>query len=254
VTAIDVAVDALAHARERYAAQANLRFLQADVTALDQLPDASFDLIVSLETLEHVEAQEAMVAGFARLLAPGGLLLLSSPDKRTYSDATGFRNEHHVRELYREELLALLEPHFGAIRLFGQKLLFQSAIWSLEALPLRVEATTAIGDSKQLSPGLDHEPLYFIAVCARTAAELPSANGALLSLFGDREESVYRHYEHEVRKNIQAGGVLADLERRLAQAEARAQAAEQRASLAEARAVATAPGGLWSRLFSRHGR
>ena len=43
----------------------------ADVTALDALPDASFDTIVSFETLEHVEAQERMLAGFARLLAPG---------------------------------------------------------------------------------------------------------------------------------------------------------------------------------------
>jgi 2-polyprenyl-3-methyl-5-hydroxy-6-metoxy-1,4-benzoquinol methylase len=40
------------------------------VTALDQLPDTSFDVIVSFETLEHVQAQERMLAGFRRLLRP----------------------------------------------------------------------------------------------------------------------------------------------------------------------------------------
>ena len=104
VLGLDISSEAIAHARVRYAGQAGLRFDCLDVTTLKALPDASFDVIVSFETLEHVHAQEAMLDGFARLLAPDGLLLISSPDKRTYSDLRGYRNEHHVRELYRDEL------------------------------------------------------------------------------------------------------------------------------------------------------
>ena len=103
----------------------------------------SFDLVVSFETLEHVEAQDRMLAGFARVLAPDGLLIISSPDRRTYSDVAGFRNEHHVRELYRDELEALLAKHFPAHRLLGQKLLFQSAIWDLGSSPTHLDAVTA---------------------------------------------------------------------------------------------------------------
>ncbi len=223
VLGVDIDATALAHARSRYGTRANLRYEAGDATALDTLADGGFDLIVSLETLEHVEAQERMVAGFARLLAPGGLLLLSSPDKRTYSDLTGFRNEHHVRELYRDELLALLRPHFPAVRLFGQKLLFQSAIWSLDAAPTAVRADTATsGDAPGVQSGLQYDPLYFIALCARHESELPPDTDRLLSLFGDREESVYRHYEQEIRHHIASGAVLADLERRLADAQRRA--------------------------------
>jgi hypothetical protein len=36
-----------------------------------------------------------------------------------------------------------------------------------------------------------------------------------LSLFADREESVYAHYNHEVRKNMSAGARIAELEREL---------------------------------------
>ena len=44
--------------------------------------------------------------------------------------------------------------------------------------------------------------------------ELPQRLQAL-SLFGDREDSVYAHYNHEVRKNMTAGERIAELEREL---------------------------------------
>ena len=220
VVGVDLSPEAVTHARARYGGIANLAFEPGDATALDALPDASVDLIVSFETIEHVEAQARMLDGFARLLAPGGLLILSSPDKRTYSDATGFRNEHHVRELYREELEALLAPRFPAVRLFGQKLLFQSAIWDLGAQPARVETVTAGPDGAPSAEGLAYAPLYFIAVCAKSAGELPRDLEARVHLFGDSNESVYAHYQHEIRHNIAAGGVMAELERKLAECEA----------------------------------
>ena len=212
VTGLDVSAQAVAHAQARYGGIANLRYVQGDCTQLD-LADKSFDLVVSVETLEHVAAQEAMVAGFARVLADDGVFIVSSPDKRTYSDVTGFRNEYHVRELYRDELLALLAAHFPEVRLYGQKLLFQSAIWALDdaGAPVGVAASTAesaADGSTLLKSGLVYDPLYFIAVCSRRPlADLPQ-----LALFGDRAESVYAHYNHEVRKNIAAGGRIAELE------------------------------------------
>ena len=209
VLGVDIAESAIAHARTRYGAQPNLRFERADCTQLD-VPAASFDLIVSFETLEHVHAQEQLLAGFARALAPGGMLLVSSPDKHTYSDISGFRNEFHVRELYRDELLALLRAHFPHVRLYGQKLLFQSAIWRVDAAPSSVAAATLSADAMQVHAELAYAPLYYIAVCAREP--LPAALLPDLALFGDREESVYQHYNGEVHKNMAAGGRIAELE------------------------------------------
>jgi len=37
-----------------------------------------------------------------------------------------------------------------------------------------------------------------------------------LSMFGDREESVYAHYNHEIRKNMDAGARIAELEAEVA--------------------------------------
>jgi len=208
VVGIDIDAASVAHARSRYGAHANLRFEQGDATNLD-IPPGRFDLVVSFETLEHVEAQERMVSGFRRALGDDGVLVISSPDKRTYSEIAGFRNEFHVRELYREELLALLAPHFPNVRLYGQKLLFQSALWALDETQERSETWTASASGDSLSASLDYAPLYFIAVCAR--GELPEALPPM-SFFGDREESVYAHYNHEVQKNMKAGERIAELE------------------------------------------
>jgi SAM-dependent methyltransferase len=212
VLGIDIAENAIAHARARYGGLANLHFQRGDCTALE-VPPGCFDLVVSFETLEHVQAQEALIAGFARALAPDGILIVSSPDKHTYSEVSGFRNEFHVRELYRDELLALLTPHFPHVRLYGQKLLFQSMMWDTQRAPRSVVAATSAGDGAPVKAGFDYAPLYFIAFCSRQPlpATLPD-----LAVFGDREESVYQHYNGEVRKNIAAGGRIAELEAEIA--------------------------------------
>lgn len=211
VLGVDIADAAIAHARARYGMRSNLRFERGDCTALAVAP-GSFDLVASFETLEHVAAQRELIAGFARALTADGILIVSSPDKRAYSDVSGFRNEFHVRELYRDELLALLAPHFPQVRLYGQKLLFQSAIWNLGSEPRTVAAATQTESAVAPQSGLDYAPLYFIAVCSRRPLpELPD-----LSLFGDREESVYAHYNGEVRRNMAAGGRIAELEAEVA--------------------------------------
>lgn len=224
VLGIDISEATVAHARQRYAGLADLHFEQADVTALDRLADASFDLIVSFETLEHVQAQERMLAGFRRLLAPGGVLLISSPDKRTYSDLRDYRNEFHVRELYRDELETLLHAQFPAVRVYAQKLLFQSLLWDPDCAPTVVSAATLRADGS-LSRRPDYSALYFLAVCADSEAQLPPAGA--VHLFGDASESVYQHYDDEIRRHIAAGHRLIaqereieDLRARLARAEA----------------------------------
>ena len=103
----------LAHARSAYADRANLSFVEGSAAALP-LRDASVDMIVSFETIEHLPAadQPRMLAEFARVLVPGGVLVISSPNRPEYSDARGYTNPFHLCELDREKLAQLLAPHF----------------------------------------------------------------------------------------------------------------------------------------------
>jgi len=213
VLGLDIGADAVVHARARYADVARLRFEQADATALDAYPDASFDLILSFETIEHVHAQERMLDGFARLLAPGGLLLVSTPDKRTYTDLTGEVNPHHVRELYRDEFEALLALRFPVRRLYGQRNLFQSVLWSLDGRGGGAQADTLAVDGSVME-GVGPAPMYYLAACARDEQALASLPA--LSLFGDLAESVFNDYREEIRRNRAAAAHIAHLEAELA--------------------------------------
>jgi len=205
VSGVDRSEETIAHARRRYRA-ANLAFQVAD--CLDLPFDAdSFDCVVSFETLEHLADHDGLLREFRRVLRPEGFLLLSSPDRAVYSDQLGNRNEFHVRELYREELESLLRNHFPAFRLYGQRLQFHSAIWSLAGKP-GVGWLQERNGEVQASDTAFHDPVYFIALCATSKAHLPAV-AAGLSLFDDADESVYRHYYHEIRKNMEAGELLA---------------------------------------------
>ena len=218
VTGVDISEQAIAHARARYPAE-NLEFRVADCLRLP-FDDSTFDCIVSFETLEHLEDHRGLLSEFRRVLAAEGFLLLSTPDKAVYTDQQQNQNEFHVRELYRADFESLLASFFPAWRLWGQKLLFQSAIWSLEAgsgVAFQQEHEGKL--SEYSSP--HHDAVYFLALCAADPASLPEIEKGL-SLFDDAAESVYEHYYHEIRKNMMAGELLAEKERELAAMKAQA--------------------------------
>ncbi|AVP98965.1 hypothetical protein C7S18_18080 [Ahniella affigens] len=217
VDGVDLSAEAILHAKARYGAAPNLRFHQGNALELP-FADHQFDAVVSFETLEHLVEQEQLLAGFRRVLKPDGFLLISSPDKRVYSDLTGYQNEFHLKELYRDELIDLLQRFFPATRVFGQKLMFQSTIVAEDGHFER--ATVAFGEagSSAVTEAFALDPVYFIVACAARADALPALPG--LHGFSDQSESVYRHYEHEIRKNMQAGQMLIDRDERIAKLEA----------------------------------
>jgi SAM-dependent methyltransferase len=209
VTGVDISAEAVEHAEARYGSD---RLSFACASCLDlPMEDKAVDVVVSFETLEHLAEHDELLIEFRRVLKPEGFLLMSSPDRKTYSDETGYSNPFHVRELYQHEFSDLLSRHFPAFRMMGQKLIFVSALWSLDGK----------GDSQWLSDRPDQDPLhpiwpplYFIAAAAENEHSLPSLPSA--SLYGDEAESVYQHYNDEVRKHIRAGELLAERDAEIA--------------------------------------
>ncbi len=62
---------------------------------LSEYPDGSFDVIISFETLEHVENPQVLLGEFYRLLTPGGRVIVSVPND--WSDETGVDpNPYHL--------------------------------------------------------------------------------------------------------------------------------------------------------------
>ena len=196
VTGADLAQDAIAHARRRYAAQANVEFHKADCAALP-FADGSFDAVVSFETIEHVARQDAFLDEVRRVLRSDGLFILSCPNKIEYTDKRGVVNAFHVRELYREELAALLAPRFAHAAWYGQRPGFFSVLWP-ESGPATAEIFEVSADTAD-APAAGHtRPLYFIVVASASAEALARVRPRL-SVLADRDEWVYRDYENVTR-------------------------------------------------------
>ncbi|HEY0164360.1 MAG TPA: bifunctional 2-polyprenyl-6-hydroxyphenol methylase/3-demethylubiquinol 3-O-methyltransferase UbiG [Sphingomicrobium sp.] len=82
VTAIDAAPELIEVARAHAAGQGlAIEYRAAAVEAIE----GQFDLITSLEVIEHVADPRAFIAALARRLAPGGLLILSTPNATGWS-------------------------------------------------------------------------------------------------------------------------------------------------------------------------
>lgn len=121
-TVVGVDYDAMAtrHARLRYP---RIRVVRGNVVALPFRP-ASFDSVVSMQVIEHLWDQPAHIAESARVLRPGGVLVLSTPNRLTFSPgydpATGApTNPFHTREFNAAELADLLSPYFSDITRYG---------------------------------------------------------------------------------------------------------------------------------------
>ena len=82
VVATDLNRGQLEYARSRTADLANLR-IEIDDISNSTLPEHRFDLVLCSEVLEHVPNVERAIAGIRRVIAPGGLLLLSTPQRHS---------------------------------------------------------------------------------------------------------------------------------------------------------------------------
>lgn len=92
---------------------ANVSFAVEDITAMG-FPDGSFDAVISMETVEHVD-EDLFVAETARVLRPGGLLIVSTPQNDWGFNVVPW----HVREYSVAEIRTLLEPAFEIVKVHG---------------------------------------------------------------------------------------------------------------------------------------
>jgi O-antigen biosynthesis protein len=123
---IEIDADTVTAARAEFR-HPNLRYEQGDARALP-LPNASIDVAVSFETLEHLAEQDVFLSELHRVLRPDGLLIISTPDRDIYSPPGATPNPFHVLELTKVEFRALLHRHFTHSVCAGQRALIGSLI------------------------------------------------------------------------------------------------------------------------------
>ncbi len=173
VTGMDIDSGSIDKAAKKYQKE-NLRFIQAGAEKIPAA-DAQFDLVVSFETLEHLADHDTMIKELKRVLKPGGLLLISTPDKKNYSDNRNYKNPFHLKELYRNEFEALLTSAFSQVRIYDQQMTHSSFINESNATGL----TTYSGNYTSIEKNKSGEALYMLALAADS--ELPALPNSLFT-------------------------------------------------------------------------
>ena len=113
VAGVDICPDAIAYASDKHATD-DVKYIVGDVTHTC-FDEGNFDVVVSFETIEHVENDTSLIDEFHRVLKPGGTLICSTPNQWPLEIAP-----HHVRVYDRASFLTVLSRKFEVLELKNQ--------------------------------------------------------------------------------------------------------------------------------------
>jgi SAM-dependent methyltransferase len=115
---VDLAPEAIYHARRTYR-RPNLRFLYSDLYGLD-LEDASFDLVCSLQVVEHLHHPELFMREAQRVMAPGGLCVITTPNRLLISPGRAEPvNPFHIVEYDSRQFMDFMRAFFAHVEMLG---------------------------------------------------------------------------------------------------------------------------------------
>jgi 2-polyprenyl-3-methyl-5-hydroxy-6-metoxy-1,4-benzoquinol methylase len=121
VTGVDLSEEAIAYATDHYSQR--IKFITDNA---ENFQSGCYDLIVSFETLEHLDERDKFLDNLHAMLKENGLLIISTPNKVITSpmkSPENIRNHYHKYE-YREKEFqeALKRSGFSITERYGQHL------------------------------------------------------------------------------------------------------------------------------------
>ena len=179
VVGVDGNPEAHEHARLKYA-RPGLSFEWGAVDTFGE--PRSFDAVVFLQTIEHVVDPAAVLAHLRRLLTPGGVTYVSTPNLLTLAPPGAAKSDNpwHLREYRADEFAALCRSVFARVELLGvfhaRKLWLHDVVLRLgwDRVHARLGITRAFydrftpaisSDDFALRPGPLDRALDFLAIC-----------------------------------------------------------------------------------------
>lgn len=161
VIGVDIDLESIELANDKYKST-NIEFVHGSTSSIPLL-DNAVDVVISFETIEHHDKHDEMMIEIKRVLNPNGILIISSPDKKYYSDNIGQNNIYHIKELYFEEFKFLINKYFEFSSFYFQKAYnFNSYISDSKSYG---EVVVFSGDNTQIVKNLI-EPLYNIVIAS----------------------------------------------------------------------------------------
>lgn len=169
VLGLDISEKNILYARKKYK-EPDLIYKFHD--AEQQLPEDDIDVIVSFETIEHVQRFDVVLNNFHDALKRSGLLIISSPNRKLTDPYLGPNDKpsfvYHVREFTVEKFKEFLtDAGFRNIQTFGQKQQFYFNSPFLEKHYKRLFKPGKKADPKVLALNSKLEPEYFVMIAEK---------------------------------------------------------------------------------------
>lgn len=169
VRGVDISEEAIAYAKENWALD-NIEFKVG--SAMDiPYPDNTFDAVAAFEVFEHLSDWRKFLSEIRRVLKPGGIVYISTPNKTLYSPGTKKPiNPHHVFEMTIPEFEEAVSQFFSLVRMHGQRTPTYNDhfIWSIvnpilftfkKIIPYKVNNTLKLKIINWIKPELDLEDI-----------------------------------------------------------------------------------------------
>lgn len=183
VTGVDISEEAIQTAQNVFS-HPNVKYTAAAAEKIDELFEKnSFDMVVSLETIEHVKNPDIFLSAIKKVLKPNGILILSCPNDHWYYGPGESENPFHLRTYYFNEFKELAESHFGGAYcyLLGKPIAgFGNFLWS-EQNTVDLKATmhqellnsklTQVNQISSDEPVLTDDCSFFVGVWGNPALE-----------------------------------------------------------------------------------
>ncbi len=112
VVGVDVSESAISEARKNFK-EKNISFLVSDAKDLKGIEDETFDMVVSFETIEHIDPPEEFLKEIVRVSKSGAIYVISCPNDYFYYPNKNQGNPFHKKKFHFKEFTELTEKVLG---------------------------------------------------------------------------------------------------------------------------------------------
>jgi len=182
VFGVEIDQDSLEYSNKNYS-RGNIEYKLGSAEKIP-LDDASVDVVVSFETIEHVKNYTVFLKEIRRVIKPGGVAIISTPNDPEFSE----HNQFHLHEFEYRELKNLLKNYFKNVELLYQSSWYYSALLKQDEIAQEWKKNI---ETDNFAPIPNDKALYFLAVCSDTnLSKLPQplSLGALSEKFSPRQQ------------------------------------------------------------------
>lgn len=162
---IDISSDSIEYAIENFSAD-KVQFKQGSITDIP-LDDNSVDILVSFETIEHVDesAQKLAMKEYKRVLKEDGILFISSPNIDCWDHNPN--NPFHLKEFITKDFVDFLQKDFKYVSYLGQEVKASSSMHSVDSSAATLYFSNYNNMGYEEYPNINNET-YIIAVCSNS--------------------------------------------------------------------------------------